>query len=149
MFGDNNNGQLGTYIPFRHYHTPIKVNIKCKQVALGLNHTLVIDMNDKLWGFGEHINGQLGMNLINTKQSWIKEYFNIRAGSFSYGYWDYLRPKYDYRNVYYPIKIPVDFKVKCISAIKQNSFVIDFDNNVYCSGGRADLDLKYLIVKMP
>lgn len=70
MWGDNTYGQLG----LKHNDlvvSPVKVDLKKKvsvkveSVALGANHTVVVDQLGGLWTFGSNSHNQLGISEIN------------------------------------------------------------------------------------
>lgn len=70
-FGDNENGQLGlSDYDDRDEPTPVILQYdtgdlpKIKSVSCGFNHTMVIDVNGKLWAFGDNMVSQLGITRI-------------------------------------------------------------------------------------
>lgn len=102
--GNNERGQLGinsnkVLIPTRILkdENPWKI----KQIACGANHSLVIDMNDDIWGFGANDRGQLGLNDRNDRN--------------------------------YPTIIN-NLKALQISANYDTSFIIDFNYHLWGSG---------------
>lgn len=66
-FGNNVNGQLGDTLHQENKLIPVPLltckgdNFKGKQVAAGINHTGVIDLEDNIWMFGNNKYGQLGL----------------------------------------------------------------------------------------
>jgi alpha-tubulin suppressor-like RCC1 family protein len=70
-WGINRNGQLGdNSITFRR--TPVSVLGAVKtfcQINAGATHTIAIDKNGKVWGWGLNSNGQLGDNTIVSKRT--------------------------------------------------------------------------------
>ena len=63
-FGNNNYGQLGLGDHGKNTNKdkPTMIhNITAKAISTGGNHSLIIDMNDKVWSFGRNYFGQLGL----------------------------------------------------------------------------------------
>jgi alpha-tubulin suppressor-like RCC1 family protein len=61
-FGDNKFGELGIGSTSALAKPTEIPNIRAKFVACGLTHTLLIDLNNHLWGSGNNGSGQLGLN---------------------------------------------------------------------------------------
>jgi hypothetical protein len=66
--GINDIGQLGTGYNLKNsfifklvYHLDNKTKLKAKRISCGIDFTVVIDLNDDVYGFGSNIHGQLGL----------------------------------------------------------------------------------------
>jgi len=165
-FGNNMYGQLGLgnigYGVNRNKPTQIH-NIKAKQIACGVKHSLIMDINDDVWSCGNNDRGQLGLGLfpherrnkptqipdIKAKQISCGEYHsmiidtNDNVWSFGsntqgeLGLGDYMR-----RNK--PTQI-TDIKAKHIDCGEYHSMIIDTNDNVWSFGYniRGELGLGY------
>ena len=62
VWGSNINGMFGTGVNWNVMATPTPVDntYTWKQVSFGVNHTMVISTDDKLYGWGTNDYGQLG-----------------------------------------------------------------------------------------
>lgn len=65
VFGDNEYGQLGLGDLTNHHEPTLLISpqgeIRGKSASCGYGHTLIIDLNDDLWAFGDNQYGQLGL----------------------------------------------------------------------------------------
>lgn len=155
-FGSNNYHQLGFYgkttIP-----TIIKDDlgnpIKARDIAGGFNHSLIIDIENNIWSFGDNEYGQLGHGGGFPKSG---PYIipNIKAKKISAGASHSLIIDMDNnvwsfgdnsdgelglgddisRNTPTMIKYNIPFKVKDISAGYDHSLFIDMNDNVWSCG---------------
>jgi alpha-tubulin suppressor-like RCC1 family protein len=65
-FGSNTYGQLG-FGDFQNRHIPTQIpNTKAKQVSVGKEHTVLIDLGNNAWSFGSDEYGVLGLGNIPT-----------------------------------------------------------------------------------
>ena len=86
-FGHNFYGQLGLGYDGdnTNRNIPTKINgIKAKYVSCGFRYTVLIDMDNNVWSFGENYSGQLGLGDINPRNEPTK-INNIKAKSVSCG----------------------------------------------------------------
>lgn len=61
-WGGNGFGQLG--LPRNHFSDsvkPIKLELKVKSIQMGMRHTIIVDINGKVWATGCGKKGQLGI----------------------------------------------------------------------------------------
>jgi len=153
-FGTNTFGQLGLgdngLDTDRNIPTQIP-NIKAKQIACGEQHSMIIDMNDNVWSFGQNLDGQLGLGdglfsfnkpiqiqNIKAKQIACGGNFsmiidtNSNVWSFGNNYKGQLGlGDKEKRNK--PTQIP-NIKAKQISCGEYHSMIIDTDDNVWSFG---------------
>lgn len=156
-FGSNSQGKLGLDTRF-HIRKPTEIKVdgklfKAKDIACGQRHSLIIDLNDVLWGMGNNENGQLGINVDKVRhptrimkdgnpwkvkqiacgdnhsliidmndEVWV--FGNNDKGQLGLG--DTIERKY-------PTKIN-DLKVLQISANYDTSFIIDDNHYLWASG---------------
>jgi alpha-tubulin suppressor-like RCC1 family protein len=163
-FGKNNHGQLGLGNTINQL-TPQKIsfdalglpNLKVKYVSAGAKHTLLLDFNDNVWGFGDNSLGQLGsgnsndilnpVKILNFKAKFISAgNYHTAVIDFNDDVWTFGANKYGQLGLYdktprlKPAKIPPsdfnlpNFKAKYITAYYDHTAVIDFDNNVWMFG---------------
>lgn len=64
-YGNNSKGQLCHFNPENYfYNEPVRILFfgEIKKIAAGHEHTLILDNNGKVWGFGSNTSKQLGDN---------------------------------------------------------------------------------------
>lgn len=67
-FGGGRYGQLGLG-DMDDVSIPIEIpNIRARNVSSGNRHTIIIDTNYNVWGFGANMNGQLGLGDKKTNR---------------------------------------------------------------------------------
>ncbi len=160
-FGSNEYGQLG--LGNNGYNTnitvPTKINgIKAKYISCGNIHTVLIDMNNDVWAFGNNIFGKLGLgdntnrnvptkiNGINAKyvscghSHTVLIDMNNNVWSFGDNYNGQLGlGYYTKRNV--PTKIN-GIKAKYVSCGNTYTMLIDMNNDVWVFGSNNDGQLE-------
>jgi alpha-tubulin suppressor-like RCC1 family protein len=185
-FGENGYGQLGlgdftnrmipTIIPFASLGLH---NIKFQFVSAGSHHTLAIDLNNNVWGFGGNANGQLGLGHtrgmpIPTKIPHFKAKsvscghthtvaLDLNNNLWSFGDNDYGQLGLgDADNRETPTKIHFDdfglpnLKFKSAVAARHYTVVLDFNDNVWVFGmndhgqlGLGDVKKRRIPTKIP
>jgi alpha-tubulin suppressor-like RCC1 family protein len=119
-FGCNDRGQLGLgdtdnrSVPTQSVSL-LQIPIKAKAVSAGSSHSILIDLDDKVFTFGSNEYGQLGLYVPD----WRKVYKNSR---------------------FIPTQIP-EIKAKAVSAGTSHSILIDLDNDVYTFGNNESGEL--------
>jgi len=114
-FGNNEDGQLGLGDSGEgtDINTPKQIpNIKAKQIACGYYHSMIIDMNDNVWSFGDNDNGQLGLGDSGEETNRTK-----------------------------PAQIP-GIKAKQIACGYYHSMIIDINDNVWSFGNNGSVLFK-------
>lgn len=108
-FGENDIGQLGLGdIKNRNLPTPIFCHgdkMKAKQISLGNSHSLLIDMEDYVWSFGNNKYGQLGLCDNDNRLVPVQVFLN-----------------------------GLPLKAKDVSAGESHSFIIDLQDNLISFG---------------
>jgi alpha-tubulin suppressor-like RCC1 family protein len=157
-FGFNRYGQLGLGDnKDRIKPTPILSQgdkIKAKFVSCGDYHTMMIDLDDNVWSFGDNQYGQLGLG-DNQRRDIPTLLENIKARSISCGRWhtmiidlsnnvlafgnnDYGQLGLgDNQNRYIPTLLK-NIKVKSISCVKWHTMIIDLSNNILALGSNSN-----------
>jgi alpha-tubulin suppressor-like RCC1 family protein len=127
-------------------------NLKAKQVSTGSHHTVVIDLNDNIWVFGQNITGQLGLGDYKNRYT-PTQIPKLKAKQVSAGMLHTLLMNLDdniwafgnnlsgqlgidntiKKNRYVPITIP-SIKAKQICAGGLHSIIIDVNDNVWVTG---------------
>lgn len=76
-WGTNSNGQLGTGLTSNFISTPTRIGLQSNWVfvSAGIVHSLAINANGELWGWGGNFSGQLGDNTT------VAKYTPIRIGT--------------------------------------------------------------------
>jgi alpha-tubulin suppressor-like RCC1 family protein len=87
MFGRNNFGQLGLGDDEnRNKPTVLTIdgqNFKARAISCGRFHTMLIDLNDSVWTFGDNTYGQLGLNDDRIRST--PNALNLKAKAISCG----------------------------------------------------------------
>lgn len=112
-FGKGDDGELGLFSE-KSRNTPHQVTInrrsfKAKQVSAGYEHTIAIDLDDNVWGFGNNQDGQLGLD-----------------GDID-----------DLENKFIPTQLE-NFKAKQVSAGERHTILIDLNDNVWSFGSSSE-----------
>ena len=132
----------------------VKISIKFSDVSAGCNHSLAIDTNSHLWGWGYNTYGQLGDGTTKScnepKMISDSEFTQIFAGDeCSYaidkdGYlWSWGKNDQgqlgigNKTNQYLPIKVSEDKTYKYISGKSQSAMAIDTNGKLYRWGEGA------------
>nr|QBK90167.1 MAG: F-box and regulator of chromosome condensation repeat protein [Pithovirus LCPAC102] len=131
--GSNEHGQLGLGLDNdinKNILTKINFNYKVKYVSCGYTHSMIIDENNELWGFGQNNDGQLGLGDYINKNIPTKIRLNYKTKLVSCGVsytiiidennelWSLGHNRYNQMHHYndnIPIKVIFDHKVKDIS----------------------------------
>jgi alpha-tubulin suppressor-like RCC1 family protein len=139
VLGNDNDGQLGLGDNLnRTSFTRLSWDNVSKALAVscGKSHSIILDINHKIWSFGFNSNGQLGLgDRINRSIPCLV--------SFSVGQ-DILFP-FPWDNISYPAE-----KIKMISCGAFHSLIIDCDNNLWSFGynGCGQLGLNDMIDRL-
>jgi alpha-tubulin suppressor-like RCC1 family protein len=108
-FGKNEDGQLGLGLDLdfsKGNNKPIQIpNLKGKSISCGTTHTMVIDLDDNIWVFGDNLFGQLGLGDFQNRYAPI-------------GLTHMGQP----------------FKAKSVSCGSYNTTILDLNNNVWIFG---------------
>jgi alpha-tubulin suppressor-like RCC1 family protein len=131
-------------------HNPITISdIRAKFVSAGHLSSMIIDLNDNVWTFGENDAGQLGLKDIQNRH--VPTFLNIKAKQISTGHchsllidmndnvWSFGNNQYgqlglgDDENRLVPIQI-VGIKAKSISCGESHSCIVDLEDNVFSFG---------------
>jgi len=161
-FGNNNKGQLGLG-DTNNRPVPNKIpsvegwNGKAKYIECGGNHSIIIDMNDNVWSFGNNYSGQLGLGdtnnrLVPTKissvEGWTlkekaKQIASGRSSSLiidmNDNVWSFGNNQSgqlgldDIENRNKPTQI-LNIKAKQIACGREHSMIIDTDSNTLSFG---------------
>lgn len=137
------------------HYSPAIINLSC-----GVNHTILIDINNIAWGFGSNESGQLGINRIKTYESNLTKIgetawkmiacgcnhtigLSTNGELYGWGNNSYGQIGNDSTdNVHVPKKIS-DMKFKFVAAGKNVSFAIDNSNRLW---GWGDNSFRQLLV---
>lgn len=132
-------------------HNSISLSLKAKAISCGQLHTMIIDLKNNLWAFGENDHGQLGLSdenirYIPTQIPGIK----VKTVSCGYGHtiiidlndnvWGFGHNKYgqlglgDEKDRNIPTRIIFPEKAKAISCGEFHTIIIDLDNNIWSFG---------------
>ena len=148
LFGDNRYGQLGNS---HGYSTrPIKFpNFKFKDIAIS-HHTIAVDFDNTVWGWGSSKHGQLGISVnkdhvepfrlglkalqisVNYKNTGIIDMDN---NVWLYG--DSSCGRLGIRNTYNKFQFP-KLKAKRISVGYEHIVILDLNNNVWTCGNNKN-----------
>jgi alpha-tubulin suppressor-like RCC1 family protein len=60
-------------------------NLEALQVAAGGEHTVVLDLDNNIWTFGDNFSGQLGLGLNSSKQFVPTQISNFKAKQIAAG----------------------------------------------------------------
>nr|QBK90101.1 MAG: F-box and regulator of chromosome condensation repeat protein [Pithovirus LCPAC102] len=163
VFGNNNYGQLG-FISGGNIIIPTKLNIfgydmKAKYVSCGHNHTIIIDMDNNAWSFGQNNKGQLGLGHTNEIiiPNMIENINDIKMSScghsqsllltnkgdiYSFGLNNYGKLGLSYTNLNKIVNVPTQIKLQnkiiYISSGSHYAIIIDDTNTLY-GFGRNDI----------
>jgi alpha-tubulin suppressor-like RCC1 family protein len=160
-FGRNESGQLGLgdyqdpNVPTEminlkgsYINTPTIIpNLKAQQVSANRNHTVVLDLENNIWTFGDNESRQLGLG-DNKDRNVPTQIPNLKAKqistggfhtvvidlednvwTFGHNYWGQLGLG-DNNRRYIPTQIP-KFKAKQVSAGEGHTVVIDLEDNIW------------------
>jgi len=114
-FGSNSSGQLGLP-PDAKGGVPQKVllpsmkPLKAKTVAVGGRHTVVIDLENSVWVFGDNYHGQLGLGNEQSRPHEAQHYI--------------------------PTQLP-GIKAKAVSAGENHTVIVDLKGEVWTFGSNA------------
>lgn len=135
-------------------------DFKAQDIACGDNSSLIIDLNNDIYGWGSNYIGQLGFGeskniCIPTKISGIKARsisscsdclmiidLNKEVWVSGSNYIGQLGIKKDDHIIYYPEKIP-NIKAKKIFSYNSKSFIIDLEDNVWVCGLNENCQLGF------
>lgn len=134
-FGFNHSGQLGLG-DTESRNTPTMIpDFKVKAVAAGLNHTLFLDLNDKVWFTGQFLvpNWTSPVLIFDSPVKSISPYGIVDAEG---NIW--VKPRGIPGNKLIPPSNPVDFKAKSIAAGGWHTLIIDEDDNVWAMGSNGN-----------
>jgi hypothetical protein len=109
IFADNIDHNLGLNKNIKSVFIPTKIpNLNVKTISVGLSHTVAIDFNNNVCGFGSNESGQLGLGDRRAVHIPTKIPFDDFELS--------------------------NFKVRAISAGAFHTVALDFDNNIWGFG---------------
>jgi len=147
-FGNNSLGQLGS--GHRYEHINLIPEMKARKVSTGAGHTLIIDIDGKVWVCGSNHYGELGLGDRKIRTS--PEQLGMEAIFISAGVnhsaiidnegklWVFGENKYgqlgleDPENKYVPTPLPHHTKIIWVSAGNKHTLFIDQDGNMYGFG---------------
>ena len=147
--GRNDSGQLGLNDRDERSDPTILLGIKGKSVVCGFYHTIIIDMDNNIWGMGNNEDGQIGKGgflemykyvptiLPNTKGKFVAcGSYHTMIIDMESNIWVMGNNEYgqlglgdnDIRKT--PTKIP-NIKGNFISCGNNHTAIIDLDNNIW------------------
>lgn len=163
-FGVNENYELG--IPAKEVRIPTQMFVygkpfKVKEISTGATHSLIIDMNDDVWAFGDNEYGQLGRNTdqepslpypvrgikgkklaCGDNSSFI---IDLENNLWGFGYNDDRQLATD-KDFIIETPILILNNVKSVSSSRWHTILIDLDDNVWTFGNNesGQLGLGYI-----